>query len=558
MNQNSHGSDDDIASDASQDDVREAVVQDTWKTMFQSTEHLLFGTRQTPYNLSTLHPDQFQIFRLWQIYLDHIDPLLKVTHTPSMQGRIIDSAQDLTRTTPETEALMFSIYCVSVHSLHEDDCLATFGAARRDLLVRFQFGCQQALSNCDFLRSNDLECLTAIYLYLLSARQETDPRSLSALLGIAVRIAQRMGLHIESKNVACTAFKAELRRRVWWALVLFDARISEMADHKTSILSPTWDCKTPANMNDFAIGPEIKQHPMTHGFPTESIFTVVRSELADFTRHCAFHLDFTTPALKLIVREASTSPDLADDDLNALEERIQEKYLKFCNPENALQFMTIWTARSILSKNRLLQHYSRYSRTGSQQTDEQRDMAVSYTLTMLESDTTIAKNPLVKGYLWLVNSYFPFPAYIHLVQDLRRRPRAKHVEQCWQSMNENYSSRFATLDEQNNPFFRILGKQVLQAWVAYEDACKDSGSVPDRLQIIKDIERRGIKLPATPKDPGSTSAGTSVGTRADGANISATMGFGSDGVLFPDLPQQAFMDVDMDLFDWTAVDWGKL
>lgn len=136
--------------------------------MFQGTENLLFGIRQTSYNLSTLHPDQFQIFRLWQIYLDHVDPLLKVTHTPSMQVRIIDSAQDLTRTSPETEALMFGIYCVSVHSLPEDECLAAFGATRRDLLAKFQFGCQQALSNCDFLRSNDLECLTANYLYLVN------------------------------------------------------------------------------------------------------------------------------------------------------------------------------------------------------------------------------------------------------------------------------------------------------------------------------------------------------------------------------------------------------
>lgn len=392
----------------------------------------------------------------------------------------------------------------------------------------------------------------------VSARHETDPRSLSALLGIAVRIAQRMGLHIESRNAVCTAFKAELRRRVWWALALFDARVSEMADHKNSILSPIWDCKIPANVNDFAIGPEIKQYPMTHGFPTESIFTVVRSELADFTRHCAFHLDFTTPAFKIIVKEASTSLDLGNDDLNALEQRIQEKYLKFCNPENALQFMTIWTARSILAKNRLLQHYSRHSRSGNQQTDEQRDMAISYTLDMIESDTTIAKNPLVKGYLWLVNTYFPFPAYIHLVQDLRRRPRAKLVERCWQSMNENYGSRFATLDEQKNPFFKILGKQVLQAWAAYEDACRELGRVPDRPQIIAAIERRGIKLPTTPKDPGSASAGTSVRALTGGVNMSADMGFGNDGLLFPDLPQQAFMDVDMDLFDWTAVDWGKL
>jgi hypothetical protein len=52
------------------------------------------------------------------------------------------------------------------------------------------------------------------------------------MLGVAIRIAQRMGIHSESALAKCTVFEAELRRRLWWSLVLFDTRISEMADHK--------------------------------------------------------------------------------------------------------------------------------------------------------------------------------------------------------------------------------------------------------------------------------------------------------------------------------------
>jgi hypothetical protein len=109
-----------------------------------------------------------QIFRLWQIYSENVNPLLKVTHTPSLQSSIIEAASNLTDISPVLEALMFSIYCAAVFSLEADSCQAILGSSKEDLSTRFRFGCQQALMNCGFLRSYDRDCLTALYLYLVS------------------------------------------------------------------------------------------------------------------------------------------------------------------------------------------------------------------------------------------------------------------------------------------------------------------------------------------------------------------------------------------------------
>lgn len=122
----------------------------------------------TNVDISSLHPEQVQIFRLWQIYLENINPLLKVTHTPTLQARIIDAAGDIASISPSLEALMFSIYCVSIHSLAEDECRTLFGSLRKDLLRNYQSGCQQALLRSGFLRSSNRDCLTSLYLYLVS------------------------------------------------------------------------------------------------------------------------------------------------------------------------------------------------------------------------------------------------------------------------------------------------------------------------------------------------------------------------------------------------------
>ena len=150
--------------------MREVVIKDAWDQMFERAEDdpLLFGTRKIAVDISTLHPDPAQIFRLWQLYLENVDPLLKVTHTPSLQGRIIEAAGNILNISQPLEALMFSIYCMSIQSLDEAESMAIFGASKADLLTRYYFGCQQALLNCGFLRSGDRDRLTALFLYLVS------------------------------------------------------------------------------------------------------------------------------------------------------------------------------------------------------------------------------------------------------------------------------------------------------------------------------------------------------------------------------------------------------
>ena len=168
MDEDSDGDDDDNndESDSAHNGVREAVVKNALDQLYNGNDQL-FGSQQTDVDLSTLHPDQVQIFRLWQIYLENANPLLKVTHTPTLQARFIDAASDVANINPTLEALMFGIYGVSVLSLDDDECRRLFGTPREDLLTRYRFGCQQALLNCGVFRSSDRDCLTALYLYLV-------------------------------------------------------------------------------------------------------------------------------------------------------------------------------------------------------------------------------------------------------------------------------------------------------------------------------------------------------------------------------------------------------
>lgn len=132
-----------------------------------TTDDLLFGQPQANVNLLALHPQQAQIFRLWQTYLENVNPLLKVTHTLTLQPRIVDAVSDLGNIHPTLEALMFSIYCIAVTSLADHECHQLLKSSKEDLLARYRLGCRQLLIKCRPWHCTNVDGLTAVYLYLV-------------------------------------------------------------------------------------------------------------------------------------------------------------------------------------------------------------------------------------------------------------------------------------------------------------------------------------------------------------------------------------------------------
>lgn len=306
------------------------------------------------------------------------------------------------------------------------------------------------------------------------------PSSLSSLLGIAVRIAERMGLDSEAELAKHGVLEAEMRRRLWWSLVIFDHRTREKTQMHSSSLVPTWDCQVPRNVNDCDLRAETKEPPAeaAHGKPTEALFAVVRAEMADFVRNTPSHLDFTMPILKPIARPLPEGGDLA-----ALHRIIEDKHLRRCDDDNPLQLLSKWTVRSYIAKHRLLAYYAKFSHPGTAgagaassppqpPTEAQRATALSYALAMLQCDEKVLGSPLTKGYRWLLEDQFPFPAYVYVVQELRRRPLARHAAQAWRVMSDSFLARFQPVEPQFRPMFNIFGNFILRAWDAFEAARK--------------------------------------------------------------------------------------
>ena len=119
--------------------------------------------------LSELHPSSIHIFKLWQTFLENVNPLTKILHTPTVQPQILEAMGDLPKIGKELEALMFSIYCIALVSLRAGEVEKSFGESKKRLLSRCRRGAQLALSNASFLKTSNLVILQAFMLYIVSS-----------------------------------------------------------------------------------------------------------------------------------------------------------------------------------------------------------------------------------------------------------------------------------------------------------------------------------------------------------------------------------------------------
>ncbi|KAK0610961.1 hypothetical protein B0T14DRAFT_529379 [Immersiella caudata] len=539
----------DAASDSSGDDVREFDIRDALHRGFQHSDNLLLGSSDTHVDISTLHPDPIHIFRLWQLYLENVDPLFKVTHSITLQAQIITAATDVSSIDPPLEALMFGIYCVTITSLDPDDCQVAFGASKEDLLASYRFGCQHALTNATFLQSRDRDCLTALFFYIISIGRRIHPQSICSLCGVAMRIAQHIGIHSEASLARCTPFEAEMNRRLWWALVLFDSRMAEMAGcMNVTYLVPSWDCKVPLNVNDSELRPEMDEPPTPARVATEAIFAVTRADFGNFLRHAAFQLDFTCPWLKPLARQ---SPAPEGSVMPVVEKSLEERYLRVCDPKNSLHYMTIWMTRAQIARAYLIEHLSTHP-DPSTVAEEQRTTALSHALKTLVCNTQITTLPLTKKFRWLVQFYYPFPAYIHIVQELKRRPFGEQAEKAWTIMSDNYEALFPSfyISDKDRPIFEVFAKPIVLAWEIRETAAARSGlerpappkivvHVRQQLELMQQEKHNGTRGAESVQNMNYFTMGLSVD--ATGQEIPGT------------LPQAVFipLGVDPSNFDWS-------
>ncbi|KAH0382961.1 hypothetical protein KCU92_g5765, partial [Aureobasidium melanogenum] len=234
-------------------------------------------------------PQPVQIFQLWQAYIDNVNPMTNILHVQTMQRMVLQATSCNPEELPKpSRVLLSSVFLAAIESLSDEACLNLM-MLPKDECVRNLFSMtKECLVDANFLEVATTEALQALVLYLMAARQHSTPQSLWMVIGVAVRLAHRLGIHREKNLQGMTVFAAEMNRRLWWQLHLLNrhyVNLCEDIDSSDPAHILIFDTKRPLNLNEADLHPDMTTMPPEREGVTDMVFCSIRYEIGSFVRN---------------------------------------------------------------------------------------------------------------------------------------------------------------------------------------------------------------------------------------------------------------------------------
>ncbi|CAD0106612.1 unnamed protein product [Aureobasidium uvarum] len=425
-----------------------------------SVEGLLFG--RSTINLSDQHPNASRIFWLWSTYLENVNPAVKMLHIPTVQPLILNAASDPKKQiSAPKQALCFSIYLIAIGSVpqcNHAEAERIMDQPVNELIDLYTGLAQQALVNARFLQAPSFITLQALTLFLVAQRARLDSQTLWQLTGVAIRSAQQLGYHREKalRSPSVSVFQAELRRRLWWELTLLESFAAKQCGVTSMLYSRSaWDTNRPLNVNDSDLHPEMNQILEVRGI-TEMSFCSARFEIGELT------MAYTSPDW-----QSSQDMSQADAAIQKLQQRLEDRLLKYCDPSIPMHRMLQMFGRGALARIRLtLRRHQMFAKSGLSL--EQRDCTFLLCLQLAEAPNRFAKDPTIQKFLWQANAFFPLDAFMFLLGEIAYRtigqPLPAPVETVWAEVEKAYESQPRLMRDESNAIYSAVRNLTLKAW----------------------------------------------------------------------------------------------
>ncbi|RAL01427.1 transcription factor domain-containing protein [Aspergillus ibericus CBS 121593] len=277
-----------------------------------------------------LRPSPTTISFLWQWYLDSVDPVFKIFHTPSVQKDVMHMTRHGTSPDLATECLLFAIYYAAVISMPSNTCRDELGEDKPTLLHRYRTGLETTLTNLNLTTTSNLTVLQAATIFLTTTRSDPHGAPVPTLLPILITTAQRLNLHHDGTTLSLSPFDTELRRLLWWHLVTLDLRTAK--DHNTHpyIRLQSFTTHLPTNIPDTALHPAMTTPPtpLPPGTRSPVLFTILYFKITRLSHRILYPTTTSPTTTSQKQREISTFRD-----------ELENTYLVHMDPSIPLDFV---------------------------------------------------------------------------------------------------------------------------------------------------------------------------------------------------------------------------
>lgn len=416
---------------------------------------MLFGFYSLAHTLQSFHPPPGKVSSLWNIYAENVKPLLPVVYGPTAQQLFETAARDADALDKNNEALVLAMYFAAIVSMSAEQCMAQLGESRDTLVGRYRFAVEQALSKANLLNTQSLTLMQATVVFLNAVRLDDDTKFVWSMSALLLRLAQGLGLHRDGSNFGLKPFDAEMRRRLWWHIVLLDLRSSEDHGTEVQIQEQMFDARLPLNVNEADLSPDAKEQPEPRMGFTDMTFFLIRCDLCYALRRVTY-----------LCPNASDEPatDNCPNVVQIVNKRIEEQYLKHCDMKDPLQWASATIARLVLTKMWLVIHDPRTrSKANSQVSPEVRESLFTTSIEVTEFAHLIKNDENTKKWSWMLDAHMQWHATTMVLAELCVRPLGPLADRAWLSVTTLYDDWLRTTKQRRGMLWRPISRLMSRA-----------------------------------------------------------------------------------------------
>lgn len=182
---------------------------------------------------------------------------------------------------------------------------------------------------------------------------------------------------------------------------------------------------------------------------------------------------------------------IKDGFIKELEDMIETKYLRFCDPSQPLQLMVLLGARTATNLMHFMAHHPRRWANLDQVPVAEQQLVWSIVVRLLEQYSMMQSNPQLRRFAWNVPYFIQWHAVIHVLDTLRANPLHLEGEKAWRLIDVLYENNSEMLLSTNKPIFMAVGNLCLRAFSARAASlAKEKKSLSDPPEYITKLRER--------------------------------------------------------------------
>ncbi|KAL4738134.1 hypothetical protein BDV11DRAFT_216160 [Aspergillus similis] len=354
-------------------------------------------------------PGKMPAAELCQIYLQNVDPIIKLLHRPTLSRWMLRGEKYLTYPDnhPSLEALSLAVCYAATMSMSEDQSQAIFHTSKINSVPACQTACEAAISKSDLPRSRDIITLQAFVLYLISRRAHDKTMAVRTLIAVAVRSARSLALHQDPLDESF--FDQQARSRLWLIICLLDIQssVAQISEPLISYREAASALARVQHINDSDFDPTTATPVTDREGLTDTTFTLInyQVELAGSRLRLP-------PSNLADGRKTSTGSGVAAYSNRLHGEQIQESQIRlfeqaslsllhFCDPDSsAYAWFTCHSIQCLVAAVRLAGYQSMMAQQANRAEGSRNSELLRQALGYLQKMQTVQTDSRSEGFRW--------------------------------------------------------------------------------------------------------------------------------------------------------------